>query len=325
MMTGIRRYWVTEIIQYDGQTLKEAFKSAELSLEKQIDELNSLNVYPVPDGDTGINMFLTMQSANSALENLSIASAAEISAKVARGALLGARGNSGVILSQILRGFAKGMETKTSFTPLDFGRALHKGSDVAYKALITPVEGTILTVMKEASEIALKKAAQGASLKGTLTAVSAQARKTVDNTPELLPALKDAGVVDAGGKGLFYIFRGMRDSISQKKMQLEEPAYSQNKAGAVAHSGQYGFDLQFLIEGENLQVEEMRAKVEAMGESVLVVGDDHLVRVHIHTHSPQSVMDYCSLKGSLKDIVSENMDTQVENFNKRKSANTAKT
>jgi DAK2 domain fusion protein YloV len=316
MMTGIRRYWVTEIIQYDGQTLKEAFKSAELSLEKQIDELNSLNVYPVPDGDTGINMFLTMQSANSALENFSIASAAEISAKVARGALLGA---------QILRGFAKGMETKTSFTPLDFGRALHKGSDVAYKALITPVEGTILTVIKEASEIALKKAAQGASLKGTLTAVSTQARKTVDNTPELLPALKDAGVVDAGGKGLFYIFRGMRDSISQKKMQLEEPAYNQNKAGAVARSGQYGFDLQFLIEGENLQVEEMRAKVEAMGESVLVVGDDHLVRVHIHTHSPQSVIDYCSLKGSLKDIVSENMDTQVENFNKRKSANTAKT
>lgn len=308
---------------YNGQILKEAFKSAEISLEKRIEELNCLNVFPVPDGDTGINMYLTMQSANSAVENLSSVSAAEISTKVARGALLGARGNSGVILSQILRGLAKWLEMRDQFTVKDFAQALQHGSETAYKAVASPVEGTILTVIREASEAALKKAGDGASLKQALTAISTQARRTVSFTPELLPALKEAGVVDAGGKGLFYIFQGMKEYVTQKTAQSVEPAIGRLKEQLITGTNHYGYDLQFLVEGEALPVEKMRATVETMGESVLVVGDDHLVRVHVHTHDPQAVMDYCSSQGSLKDIISDNMDEQVENFNQRKSANIA--
>ena len=205
-----------EEILYDGETLKQAFKAAELLLEKRIDEVNSLNVFPVPDGDTGINMYLTLQSANEAIKELSTTSAAEISSKAAMGALLGARGNSGVIFSQILSGLAKGLENKEEFSAYDFAQALQRASDAAYKSIAEPVEGTILTVIREAAGMALEKAQQGASLKKTMAAATSQAKETVIKTQEMLPSLKEAGVVDAGGKGLFYVFQGMKNFIVQK-------------------------------------------------------------------------------------------------------------
>jgi len=305
--------------EYDGQLLKEALKSAEVLLEKRIEEINSLNVFPVPDGDTGINMYLTLQSATEAVKDLSSTSAAEISSKAAMGALLGARGNSGVILSQILRGLAKGMEMKEKFSAFDFAQALHKASETAYKSLTEPVEGTILTVIREASEMALRTAKKGADLKQTLTAAAAQAKDTVTKTPELLPTLKEAGVVDAGGKGLFYVFQGMKRCISREITTVEENKTKVRKPGLAAASASYGFDLQFLVEGSNLPLDEMREKVNSMGESVLVVGDESLIRIHIHTQNPQAVMDYCAAKGCLKDIVNENMDNQVEAFKKRRN------
>jgi uncharacterized protein len=300
--------------------LKEAFKSAESLLEKRIDEVNSLNVFPVPDGDTGINMYLTLQSATSAIENLSTVSAAEISAIAARGALLGARGNSGVILSQILRGLAKGMGSKERFSASDFAQSLRQASETAYKALPQPVEGTILTVIREASEAALRRVERGADLKQTLIAVVKQAKNAVNMTPELLPTLKEAGVVDAGGKGLFYMFQGMKDCVSEKTTNGVAVKNCRNKPKIDSETITYGYDLQFLIEGDSLPVETMRSKVESLGESVLVVGDEHLVRVHVHTREPQAVIDYCSAKGALKDKICDNMDTQVETFRKRKVA-----
>jgi DAK2 domain fusion protein YloV len=309
--------------QYDGRAFKQALKSAEIILEKRIEEINSLNVFPVPDGDTGINMYLTLQSANAAVENLDTTSAAEISAQAARGALLGARGNSGVILSQILQGIAKGMATKESFSAVDFAQCLHHASETAYQALAQPVEGTILTVIREASEAALKQAGNGANLKETISAIASQAKETVDKTPELLPRLKEAGVVDAGGKGLFYFFMGMKDFFCRKIAQYKEFETSHIKPQLATRAIEYGYDVQFLIEGNNLPLVAIRSKVESMGESVLVVGDKHIIRVHVHTTEPQAVMDYCSSKGTLKDIISDNMDKQVKAF-KQKHHNISK-
>ena len=300
---------------FDGQTLKQALKSAEVLLEKRLEEINALNVFPIPDGDTGINMYLTLQSATAAMENITGTSAAEVSAKAARGALLGARGNSGVILSQILRGIAKGMEMKEHFSSLDFAQALRNASGTAYRAVAQPVEGTILTVIREAAEAAMRQAEQSADLKRTMAAIVSQARNTVKRTPELLPELREAGVVDAGGKGLFYIFLGMKNSVSQKMTELEGHGVLR-RAKLPGTESSYGIDLQFLVEGDNLPLEEMRDKIGCMGESVLVVGDEHLIRVHVHTQEPQAILDYSSTKGRLADVTVEHMDEQVKNFRK---------
>jgi uncharacterized protein len=305
-----------EEILYDGQTLKQALKSAETVLEKRIDEINSLNVFPVPDGDTGINMYLTLQSANEAVKDNSSTSATEIISKSAMGALMGARGNSGVIFSQIMRGLSKGLEGKEKFSAKDFAEALHSASDIAYKSLAEPVEGTILTVIREVAEKAMEEVKQGADLKRTITAATTQARDTVIRTREMLPALKEAGVVDAGGKGLFYVFQGMKDFIGQNMNPVEGYKTARRKAKLAIEESVYGFDLQFLIEGNNLPLKEIRDKINTMGESVLVVGDDTLIRVHVHTKISQSVMDYCATKGRLRDIINDNMDTQVESFKK---------
>jgi uncharacterized protein len=301
-------------VLYDGQDLKQAYKSAELVLEKRIEEINALNVFPVPDGDTGINMFLTFQSANEALKDCFSTSAAEISAKAALGSLMGARGNSGVILSQILRGIAEGLESKDKYTAIDFAEALQNASTAAYKSLAEPVEGTILTVIREAAERAMEQARQGGTMKQTMRAATSQARLSVIKTQEILPTLKEAGVVDAGGKGLFYVFQGMKNVMVNKMNPVKGYKAVRRKAQVAVQDSVYGYDLQFLMEGQNLPIKEIRVKVSSMGESVLVVGDKNLIRVHIHTREPQKVMDYCRAKGTLKDIINDNMDPQVAKF-----------
>ncbi len=304
---------------YDGQTLKQALKSAESLLEKRIDEINALNVFPVPDGDTGINMYLTLQSANESIKDLSTASAAEISSAAAMGALMGARGNSGVIFSQIMRGLAKGLENKERFSAVDFAMALQQASNAAYQSMQEPVEGTILTVIRESAEKAMQQAGEGADLKKTIAAATSQARDTVTRTPELLKVLKDAGVVDAGGKGLFYVLQGMKFFITRKMSPVKDTRAAHCQDSPTGGNCVYGFDLQFLVEGNDLPVAEMREKINTMGESVLVVGDETLVRVHIHTRNSQAVMDYCAAQGRLKDIINDNMDEQVKKFRSARS------
>ena len=306
-----------EEMLYDGETLKQAFKAAELLLEKRIDEINSLNVFPVPDGDTGINMYLTLQSANEAIKELSTTSAAEISSKAAMGALLGARGNSGVIFSQIMSGLAKGLENKEEFSAYDFAQALQLASDSAYKSIAEPVEGTILTVIRETADMAVMKAQRDANLKKTMVAMTTQAKETVTKTQEMLPSLKEAGVVDAGGKGLFYVFQGMKNFIVQKMNPVEGFREVRCKKRINAVESFYGFDLQFLIEGNGMSLTEVRDQINLLGESVLVVEDGNLIRVHVHTKNPQAIMEFCATKGSLKDIINDNMDAQVENFRNR--------
>jgi uncharacterized protein len=308
---------------YDGRTLIAVLNEAEKALEAHIDELNKLNVFPVPDGDTGINMFVTLQAANKAIGKLETDSAAEISAAAARGALLGASGNSGVILSQILRGIAKGMEMKPRFSCIDFAHALQTASEMAHKAVTKPVEGTIITVSREASETALQMAKKGAGLKQTMTEVVKQAKQSVKRTPELLPQLKEAGVVDAGGKGLLYVFQGMNNYISKHISKTSKPRKSIIEKSDISESSQdasnlqYGYDLQFLIRGNNLPIDIIRPKIESMGESVIVVGTEQIIRVHIHTRDFDRVINYSRTHGEVSDLAMENMDEQVKKFREK--------
>lgn len=302
---------------FDGATLKAALLEAEKALEAHVEELNSLNVFPVPDGDTGINMFLTLQSANKATAEVNTDSAAAVSAAAARGALLGACGNSGVILSQILRGIAKGMEMKERFSSIHFAEALHTAADMARRAVANPVEGTIITVSREASEMALSMAKRGASMKQTMSAVVTQSRKTVKKTPDLLPQLKEAGVVDAGGKGLFYVFQGMNNYIGNRVARSRAFITSAMSVESPSAPQSYGFDLQFLIRGNKMPLDTMRRKIETMGESVMVVGDDKLIRVHIHTHKPDAVLKYAGTRGEITDVLKESLDKQVKEFRKK--------
>ena len=254
-------------------------------------------------------MFLTLQAATTAVDDLHTSSASEITAKAARGALIGARGNSGVILSQILRGIAKGMEMKERFSAFDFAEAIHCASETAYKAIAKPVEGTILTVIREASEAAMHQAKLGANLGQTIAAMASNAYETVEQTPDLLPVLKEAGVVDAGGKGLWYVFLAMNDVNSQE-------AAGRKAAGGSGHSVEagYGFALQFLIEGDDMPVDEIRETLNGMGTSLQVVGDEQLLRVLVHTHDTQAILDYAAKHGTLKDVDIEQQDEQVKRF-----------
>ncbi len=205
--------------ELDGQDFKRALVTAKAQMEEHIDEVNSLNVFPVPDGDTGINMFMTMASAVKAVEKSEDLSVAVIAASAARGALMGARGNSGIILSQILRGMADSMKEKKTISSRDLAQALHSASEKAYKTVREPVEGTILTAIRAASEAASEAAGKGASFSRTVASVVSRVRTTVKKTPDMLPVLKEAGVVDAGAKGLYYFFKGMENAICRKPAQ----------------------------------------------------------------------------------------------------------
>lgn len=313
---------------FDGNTLKAALGAAQSCVEHHIDELNMLNVFPVPDGDTGINMFVTLRSANEAISDMPTKSASNIAKTMARGALLGASGNSGVILSQILRGIAKGMEGHDSFNALVFTKALEMASENAYRAVGTPVEGTILTVCREAAAAAREHVSGNGTMSALLKAVVKEARESVKRTPELLPQLKDAGVVDAGAKGFYYFLMGISDFLSSAK-GTEVQAVRVSKARGkteekLDRDHTYGYDLQFLVKGTSLPVDVMRSKIEKMGESVLVVGDEGTVRVHIHTSHPNKVLDYAGSHGQVTDVINQDMDIQVEEFSRELIAKQAR-
>ena len=301
-----------------GLDLKEAYEYAALYLEEHIDELNAMNVFPVPDGDTGINMYLTMKSAVEAMHKTNTFTATAISSTAARGALLGARGNSGVILSQILKGIASGLEGKATFNLNDFTTALSIATEQAYKTVANPVEGTILTVIREVTEAALKANKRQKDFTRTIMSLVLQAKKTVKKTPEMLPVLKEAGVVDSGAKGLYYVFEGMKDAICGKNSQKEVVESSYEIVHTTDKEYVYGFDLQFMIQGTDLPLNEIRDRVVDSGTSPLVVGDETLIRVHVHTFTPDDVIKYARSKGEVVDLVIENLDQQVLEKNQKK-------
>ncbi|HEU4783877.1 MAG TPA: DAK2 domain-containing protein [Ktedonobacterales bacterium] len=305
-----------QISVFDGQDLKRAVLAGQAWLEQHREAINALNVFPVPDGDTGTNMTLTMRAATKEIADSTETSASAIAATFSRGALMGARGNSGVILSQILRGLSKGLDGKTTFTAVDFAAALQESARLAYSAVIKPVEGTILTVIRDAAQAAQQSAANGANLSTMLGDTVRAAQASVARTPDLLPTLKQAGVVDAGGQGLATILEGIwrysrGESLTLSPREFREEVAEAHHKGMVTVEEEFGYEVVFLLEGENLDVDTIRQTIIDMGGvSTVVAGDHTLLKVHTHTPTPGKILDYGVGLGSLQDINIENLQAQ---------------
>ncbi len=304
----------------DGYDLKNLFHAGADWLETIIDDINALNVFPVPDGDTGTNMVATLRASLEAAA-ASNGSVASVAYAIDKGALMGARGNSGVILSQILHGMAEELKGKEIIDADTFARALENASDTAYTSLTHPVEGTMLTVIRDAASAARKSAdTPGATFVSVLTAAVHGARASVMETPGLLPVLKEAGVVDAGGHGLFTFLEGALLHISSDGHGRVPELLSHGRPlvkGNNNHAADeifYGFCTQFMIEGENLKAKEVRETLENLGESLIVIGDESTLRVHIHTKDTESVMQAVSPFGTVTDIEIGDMDEQHQDF-----------
>jgi DAK2 domain fusion protein YloV len=287
--------------------------AATVWLEQNVAAINALNVFPVPDGDTGINMFLTMQAAMKEVADSPEHSVSSIAHKVAHGSLMGARGNSGVILSQFFRGIEQALEGNSSFTAADLATAIVEGSAMAYKGVLKPVEGTILTVARDAATAAQAAAATNKDLCYLLERTVEAARASVAHTPELLPVLKSAGVVDAGGQGLCVILEGMLHYLNGET--IEEPtAVLAEAVDPHPHEDLYGYDTQFILQGQDLDLEAIRTHIAGMGDSTLVVGDSSLIRVHVHTPTPGAVLDYGISQGNISKVIVENLQEQYQEF-----------
>ena len=308
-----------------GQDLKEMFAAATAWLEKSAADIDALNVFPVPDGDTGTNMLLTMRSTMEEAYQAPADSASAVAQAMARGALIGARGNSGVILSQIWRGLAQGLAEKESFTGSELADALSQASTVAYKGLSNPVEGTILTVIREAASAAQAHAADVSDdVVSVVEATVSAAKESVANTPSLLPVLMEAGVVDAGGQGLYTILEGalhyLKGEVEQLKLRRpwmvasSIPLTAKVPQMVGAEEVPYGYCTNFVIKGQELNPDKLRKRLEKRGQSVIVVGDDSAIRVHIHTLDPGDVMSYVIPLGTLHQINIRNMDEQYRDF-----------
>lgn len=299
----------------DGPELRRMVEGATAWLEAHIDFINSLNVYPVPDGDTGINMYLTMQAALREIVTVEDSSVSAVAQALAHGALMGARGNSGVILSQVWRGVAKQLDGKECLAGSDFALALREGAATAYKGVMRPVEGTILTVAREAADEAVLAAAERNDLTHVLGRALAQAESTLARTPDLLPVLKEAGVVDAGGQGLCAILEGMLRYLRGEQEPMVSVAKTRPRMESEPVSeGDYGYDVQFLVFGRDLPIDEIRETIMSMGDSVLVVGDQDTIKVHVHSDDPGQIITYATSKGALRDVVVENMQEQYQEF-----------
>ncbi len=307
-----------------GQDLREMFVAATGWLEKSSAEIDALNVFPVPDGDTGTNMLLTMRSTMEEAFRAPDHSASAVAQAMAKGSLMGARGNSGVILSQILRGLAQGLAAKEKFNADDLVNALQQSAAMAYKGMSNPVEGTILTVIKDiAAAVKAQVENDGDDLIAVLEAAVASAGESVANTPNLLPVLREAGVVDAGGQGLHTILdgalryvRGETELMRFRKPQIIVSDVHATKIPEMiaAEEIPYGYCTEFLLKGEKIATDKIRNRLVKKGESLIVVGDESAVRIHIHTLDPGEVVSYAAGLGTLHQVSVRNMDEQHQDY-----------
>ncbi len=308
-----------------GQDLREMFAAATSWLEKSSEDIDALNVFPVPDGDTGTNMLLTMRSTMEEAYRAPDHSASGVAKAMAKGALMGARGNSGVILSQIWRGLAQGLEGKESFTAADLADALQQSARIAYKALTNPVEGTMLTVIREAAAAAQSQVADGNDdVMSVLEATVSAAADSVADTPRLLKVLREAGVVDAGGQGLYTILEGALRYLKGEAelMRLRKPQIIVSELPHTTPLPQavgieevpYGYCTEFMLKGEKLEPDVIKKKLERKGESLIVVGDDSTVRIHIHTLEPGNIIRWATKLGTMHQVSIRNMDEQHQDF-----------
>ncbi|MFK7800630.1 MAG: DAK2 domain-containing protein [Anaerolineae bacterium] len=311
----------------DGQQFKAMVNAGFYNLEKNQKIVNELNVFPVPDGDTGTNMLLTMRSAWKAIQASDEKSIGEMTKMFSKGALMGARGNSGVILSQIWRGIGAGLAGKETMSAADFAHALHLAQETAYSGVMKPVEGTILTVIREGAEEAKDAAEKSEDVRFIMRRTLTRCKQALERTPDQLPILKQAGVVDSGGQGLVFILEGMYQ-FSLGQFSMDSPAssaadgFEESVAAltfqemAIPEGGilENHYDVQFILLGENLDVLEIRNRIDAMGDSTVVVGDDTTVKVHIHVDDPGEPLTYGISLGEVTDVVVENMQMQMDDI-----------
>ncbi|MDA8345751.1 MAG: DAK2 domain-containing protein [Thermaerobacter sp.] len=311
---------------YEGAVLASLFDAASVQLGRSQERINRINTFPIPDGDSGTNMWFTWQAAAQAAQG-SAQSVGQLIKKASRAALLAARGNSGIILSQIVAGLARRMGDLETFTVRDFAEALESAAEQAYRSVAEPVEGTILTVMRAAAEAGRRASEQTADLYRFLDHVVEAARDALARTPDLLPRLRESGVVDAGGLGLLTILEAMRDDVDHgheaagevraaaRGQTVARGAYVQ--APPVQAGARYGLEVQCLVQGGELDLKAMQSRLLEMGESLLVVGDEQEAKVHVHTLQPQAVVDYLASLGDLTQLTFENLDEQAKDFGKR--------
>jgi len=308
----------------DGSGLLAAFRAAVANLEAHVDEVNELNVFPVPDGDTGSNMFATVRVALEEAEGVAGQPADRIAAAISFGALMGARGNSGVITSQILNGMSRGLVKKRRFNGLDLAHCLALGTETAYAAVKKPVEGTILTVIREAADAARVAAEMDDSIETVLAATVDAADRAVARTPTLLPILREAGVVDAGGQGIYRLLQGALLFVVGQAgagVVVRRTPGGPRPSTLVAHADEgFGYETMYLLQpapGRDLDIDAIRTRLETIGESVVVAGDAKAVKVHVHNDRPHEVIGYGLELGSLSRISVENLDHQARDVRER--------
>jgi DAK2 domain fusion protein YloV len=300
------------ITECDGRLFKEALLGSLAWLTINRDEVDALNVFPVPDGDTGTNMLLTLQSAVEHIREHDNPDLSSMAKRAAHGALMGARGNSGVILSQIFRGFCTGVGSAPAVDGVGLARAFEQGADVAYRAVMKPTEGTMLTVAREAAKGARSATEKTSDLTEVVKAAAEAAALAVERTPEQLPILKQAGVIDAGGYGLQLILEGFLRRMQGEKLEaFERPAAQHARPKEIeAPTAGWGYCTEFIINGEGLAVDAVRSEIQKHGESALIVGDESAIKVHVHTQEPAVVIGYASGVGTLSRLKVDDMSAQ---------------
>ena len=314
-----------QVESVNGKEFREMLSTATSWLEKSSADIDALNVFPVPDGDTGTNMLLTMRSSVDESFATTATGLGEIAKAFAKGALMGARGNSGVILSQIWRGVAESLVDKKTMVAADFVDALKNAAVVAYKGITNPVEGTILTVVRDAGTAGAKALENGTTeMISVMEAIVTGAGESVANTPELLPALKEAGVVDSGGQGLYTILEGSLRYLrgEAEQMQFRKPQMITSNIPTPVRIQQlspadevpYGYCTEFMLKGTGLDTEKIRTRLKREGVSLIVVGDAETVRIHVHALDPGKVVRYATSLGTIHQVSIRNMDEQYRDL-----------
>ncbi|MCB2340956.1 DAK2 domain-containing protein [Clostridium estertheticum] len=309
-----------EYLKINGRHFRNMVINASNRLEDEKEYVNSLNVFPVPDGDTGTNMSMTFKAAVQEIENIQTESIDEIAKILARGALMGARGNSGVILSQIFRGIAKGLEGITEATSEEFAKSILEGSKFAYKAVMRPTEGTILTIIKTAGESAVNS--ETSDIVELMNEVCKRSEIMLNKTPDMLAALREAKVVDAGGMGLLILFKGMKEAISNNiEAEIYNTNKQSNKKETIVSSAvedpieiKFGYCTELLIIAKDVDTNKLKEYLEKIGDSMVVVSQDEFLKIHIHTNDPGLVLSKAVTLGELSKVKIENMREQHRNL-----------
>jgi DAK2 domain fusion protein YloV len=322
----------------EGEMFKNMILSGSQNLKQHAEYVDSLNVFPVPDGDTGTNMNLSMTSGANEVKDKDNTHIGEMGKFFSKGLLMGARGNSGVILSQLFRGFSKSIENIETLTKDDFVKAFDAGVKTAYKAVMKPVEGTILTVAKDAAEKAVESGETNDSLITIMEDVLTEAKASLKRTPDLLPVLKEVGVVDSGGQGLVYVYEGFLAALKGETIEVKDTSLDTDQLVEEEHEFddfmsvediKFGFCTEFMVRFEDGKREfdenTFRNDMSEFGDSLLVISDDEIVKVHVHTETPGEALTYGATYGELIKMKIENMREQFRAIQDKKEKKASST